>query len=151
MLAHFSVAFAAFVLAIILGEWQMFVRSPLHAWVNNPRALLSFSDHAWHGDGLCSSNAHCDGVRLRDHRACAETSVDWREMGVGRLLAGYRRHVDGLYARGAWQSVCPLYILPADDWQPVLLFGCRPGRRRLMDMGRVDVDQSARVEDRKSR
>ena len=36
MLAHFSVAFAAFVLAIILGEWQMFVRSPLHAWVNNP-------------------------------------------------------------------------------------------------------------------
>ena len=36
MLAHFSVAFAAFVVAIILGEWQMFVRSPLHAWVNNP-------------------------------------------------------------------------------------------------------------------
>jgi len=36
VLAHFSVAFAAFVVAIILGEWQMFVRSPLHAWVNNP-------------------------------------------------------------------------------------------------------------------
>jgi cytochrome c oxidase subunit 1 len=36
VLAHFWVAFAAFTAAILLGEWQMFVRSPLHAWVNNP-------------------------------------------------------------------------------------------------------------------
>jgi cytochrome c oxidase subunit 1 len=36
VLAHFWVAFAAFLLAILLGEWQMYVRSPLHAWVNNP-------------------------------------------------------------------------------------------------------------------
>jgi cytochrome c oxidase subunit 1 len=33
---HFAVAFAAFLLAIVLGEWQMYVRSPLHAWINNP-------------------------------------------------------------------------------------------------------------------
>src|SRR6476659_5893618 len=36
VLAHFWVAFAGFLLAIVLGEWQMYVRSPLHAWVNNP-------------------------------------------------------------------------------------------------------------------
>ena len=36
VLAHFWVAFAAFLGAIVLGEWQMFVRSPLHAWINNP-------------------------------------------------------------------------------------------------------------------
>ncbi|HUL64136.1 MAG TPA: cbb3-type cytochrome c oxidase subunit I [Burkholderiaceae bacterium] len=36
VLAHFAVAFAAFLLAIVLGEWQMYVRSPLHAWINNP-------------------------------------------------------------------------------------------------------------------
>ncbi|MGZ5230691.1 MAG: cbb3-type cytochrome c oxidase subunit I, partial [Burkholderiales bacterium] len=36
MLAHFWVAFVAFTAAILLGEWQMIVRSPLHAWVNNP-------------------------------------------------------------------------------------------------------------------
>src|SRR4029079_5974253 len=36
ILAHFWVAFAGFLLAILLGEWQMYVRSPLHAWVNNP-------------------------------------------------------------------------------------------------------------------
>ena len=36
VLAHFWVAFIGFLGAIVLGEWQMFVRSPLHAWVNNP-------------------------------------------------------------------------------------------------------------------
>ena len=36
VLAHFWVAFIAFFAAIVLGEWQMFVRSPLSAWVNNP-------------------------------------------------------------------------------------------------------------------
>ena len=36
VLAHFWVAFAGFLLAILLGEWQMVVRSPLHGWVNNP-------------------------------------------------------------------------------------------------------------------
>jgi cytochrome c oxidase subunit I len=36
VLAHLWVAFAAFAVAILLGEWQMWVRSPLHAWVDNP-------------------------------------------------------------------------------------------------------------------
>ncbi len=36
VLAHFWVAFIAFLGAILLGEWQMFVRSPLAQWVNNP-------------------------------------------------------------------------------------------------------------------
>ncbi|MEO7338553.1 MAG: cbb3-type cytochrome c oxidase subunit I [Caldimonas sp.] len=36
VLAHFWVAFVAFLGAIVLGEWQMYVRSPLHAWVSNP-------------------------------------------------------------------------------------------------------------------
>ena len=36
VLAHFWVAFVAFTVAIVLGEWQMFIRSPLHAWIGNP-------------------------------------------------------------------------------------------------------------------
>ncbi|HST75472.1 MAG TPA: cbb3-type cytochrome c oxidase subunit I [Acetobacteraceae bacterium] len=36
ILAHFWVAFAGFGLALLLGEWQMFIRSPLHAWIGNP-------------------------------------------------------------------------------------------------------------------
>jgi len=36
VLAHFWIAFIAFLGAIVLGEWQMFVRSPLSSWINNP-------------------------------------------------------------------------------------------------------------------
>ncbi len=34
VLAHFWAAFAAFIVAIPLGAWQMLVRSPLHRWVD---------------------------------------------------------------------------------------------------------------------
>lgn len=36
ILAHFWLAFAGFGLALLLGEWQMIVRSPLHGWIGNP-------------------------------------------------------------------------------------------------------------------
>ena len=36
VLAHFWIAFVAFLVALVLGEWQMFVRSPLSAWVGDP-------------------------------------------------------------------------------------------------------------------
>ena len=36
VLAHFWIAFVAFAAAMVLGAWQMFVRSPLSAWIGNP-------------------------------------------------------------------------------------------------------------------
>jgi cytochrome c oxidase subunit I len=36
ILAHFWLAFSVFGLALLLGAWQMFVRSPLHGWISNP-------------------------------------------------------------------------------------------------------------------
>ena len=36
VLAHFWVAFIAFFVALVLGAWQMYVRSPLSGWVTNP-------------------------------------------------------------------------------------------------------------------
>jgi cytochrome c oxidase subunit I len=36
ILAHFWLAFAVFCLALFLGAWQMFVRSPLVVWISNP-------------------------------------------------------------------------------------------------------------------
>ena len=36
ILAHFWLAFDAFGGALVLGAWQMFVRSPLNAWHFNP-------------------------------------------------------------------------------------------------------------------
>jgi len=36
ILAHLWFAFASFGVALLLGEWQMFTRSPLSAWISNP-------------------------------------------------------------------------------------------------------------------
>ncbi len=36
ILAHLGLAFALFALALVLGAWQMLVRSPLHAWITDP-------------------------------------------------------------------------------------------------------------------
>jgi cytochrome c oxidase subunit I len=36
ILAHFWFAFAGFGAALLLGEWQMYIRSPLHAGISNP-------------------------------------------------------------------------------------------------------------------
>lgn len=36
VLAHFWVAIGAFLVAICLGEWQMYIRSPFSTWISNP-------------------------------------------------------------------------------------------------------------------
>ncbi|HTC08175.1 MAG TPA: b(o/a)3-type cytochrome-c oxidase subunit 1 [Acetobacteraceae bacterium] len=36
ILAHFWLAFGGFGAALLLGEWQMFIRSPLHRWIGDP-------------------------------------------------------------------------------------------------------------------
>jgi cytochrome c oxidase subunit 1 len=36
ILAHFWLAFAVFGIALCLGAWQMFVRSPLYVWISDP-------------------------------------------------------------------------------------------------------------------
>ena len=36
ILAHFWLAFAVFGLAILLGAWQMWVRSPFSGWISDP-------------------------------------------------------------------------------------------------------------------
>ena len=49
VLAHFWFAFAGFGAALLLGEWQMFVRSPLQRLDQRSGAVLSLGDRAWHG------------------------------------------------------------------------------------------------------
>ncbi|SEQ74124.1 cytochrome c oxidase subunit 1 [Faunimonas pinastri] len=36
VLAHFLLAFVLFGVALLLGAWQMYIRSPLHPWLSNP-------------------------------------------------------------------------------------------------------------------
>ena len=47
VLAHFWVAFAAFLGAIVLGAWQMYIRSPLSPWINNPEHYYSSVTSHW--------------------------------------------------------------------------------------------------------
>jgi cytochrome c oxidase subunit I len=45
VLAHFWAAFAAFIVAILLGAWQMLVRSPLHRWVDPELYYRAVTEH----------------------------------------------------------------------------------------------------------
>jgi len=50
VLAHFWVAFAAFFVALLLGEWQMYIRSPLRDWIGNPE--LYYRSVTAHGSAM---------------------------------------------------------------------------------------------------
>lgn len=50
VLAHFWLAFAAFLLALLLGEWQMYVRSPLFPGLSNPE--LYYRSVTAHGSAM---------------------------------------------------------------------------------------------------
>ena len=55
-LAHFWVAFGAFLFACVLGTWQMWVRSPLGAKIGTP------------GDYFMSVTAHGVSMAMCRHR-----------------------------------------------------------------------------------
>ena len=45
ILAHFWLAFVVFGLALLLGEWQMFARSPLNPWISSSRTTIVVTIH----------------------------------------------------------------------------------------------------------
>ncbi|WP_224039500.1 cbb3-type cytochrome c oxidase subunit I, partial [Paraburkholderia unamae] len=46
VLAHFWLAFIVFGVALLLGAWQMLVRSPLHPWLKDPELYYrSVTEH----------------------------------------------------------------------------------------------------------
>ena len=50
VLFHFWIAFIAFFVALILGEWQMVVRSPLYDWIGSPE--LYYRSVTAHGSAM---------------------------------------------------------------------------------------------------
>ena len=76
ILAHFWLAFGGFGAALLLGEWQMFVRSPLHAWIGDPE--LYYRSVTAHGTTMAYvlSDPGRDGVRLLRDRGVA-CSARW--------------------------------------------------------------------------
>jgi len=50
VLAHFWLGFISFGGALLLGAWQMWVRSPLHPWLKNPE--LYYRSVTAHGSAM---------------------------------------------------------------------------------------------------
>ena len=120
----------------------MFVRSPLHAWISNPELLLPLASPRTARRWATSSRRWS-----RWASATPSARVALKQPLVGRrwAWAGF-----WLVAVGAVTAMVPvalglrlgaLHLLPAADRQPVLLHRRRPGGRRLLDLGRADVDQ----------
>jgi len=147
-LFHYWVAFATFLPAVLLGAWQMLVRSPLPAPLDDSAAY--YASVTLHGTAmayvvttfftmgfwLCRG---CDEPRSSDSRR--DGLLDWI-----RHLPG--RHGDG----GCHDSLRPglgaLYLLPAADGERLVLRGRVPAHRRLNDLGRGNDPQHDGVEKR---
>ena len=101
ILAHFWLAFAVFGLALLLGAWQMFVRSPLHTWLSNPEWYYrSLTAH-----GTVMGYVFPTLVAMGFGYAISESSLQQRLIGVRWAWAGY-----GLLAVGAVMAMVPVAL-----------------------------------------
>jgi cytochrome c oxidase subunit 1 len=101
ILAHFWIAFAAFFLALILGEWQMYIRSPLHEWIGNPE--LYYRSVTAHGSAM----AYVFPTLIAMGFGYAITELSLRQSLIGRLWAwvGF-----GLVILGTVTAMIPVSI-----------------------------------------
>ena len=92
VLAHFWLAFAAFGIALLLGAWQMYVRSPLHPWLQD--AEIYYRSVTAHGTamGYVFPTLDRDGLRLCGQRARAQAAADrtarWAWLGFALVAVG---------------------------------------------------------------
>src|SRR5215471_3432121 len=99
-----------------------------------------------HHDGLCLSDARRHGVRIFRNRARAAASNGRAALGMGRIGVGGCGSRYGNRPRRPWAGLGALYLLSAADRQSVLLHRGRPRSRRLVGLGRADVDQHVSME-----
>jgi cytochrome c oxidase subunit 1 len=85
ILAHFWLAFAAFGVALVLGAWQMFIRSPLHNWLTNPEWYYrSLTAH-----GTVMGYVFPTLVAMGFGYAITESALEQRLVGVRWAWAGF--------------------------------------------------------------
>jgi cytochrome c oxidase subunit 1 len=85
ILAHFWLAFAVFGLALVLGAWQMFIRSPLHTWLTNPEWYYrSLTAH-----GTVMGYVFPTLVAMGFGYAITESALEQRLVGVRWAWAGF--------------------------------------------------------------
>jgi cytochrome c oxidase subunit 1 len=101
ILAHFWLGFAVFGLALLLGAWQMFVRSPLHTWLSNPEWYYrSLTAH-----GTVMGYVFPTLVAMGFGYAISEASLQQRLIGVRWAWAGY-----AMLAVGAVTAMVPVAL-----------------------------------------
>ena len=85
ILAHFWLAFGVFGLALILGAWQMFIRSPLHNWLSDPEWYYrSLTAH-----GTVMAYVFPTLVAMGFGYAISESALEQRLVGVRWAWAGF--------------------------------------------------------------
>ncbi|KAA0116684.1 b(o/a)3-type cytochrome-c oxidase subunit 1 [Methylobacterium sp. P1-11] len=101
VLAHFWLAFAVFGLALLLGAWQMFIRSPLHTWISNPEWYYrSLTAH-----GTVMGYVFPTLVAMGFGYAISEVSLKQRLIGLRWAWAGY-----WLVVAGAVMAMVPVSL-----------------------------------------
>ncbi|MFD1556663.1 b(o/a)3-type cytochrome-c oxidase subunit 1 [Paraburkholderia silviterrae] len=99
VLAHFWLAFIVFGLALLLGAWQMLVRSPLHAWLHDPEIYYrSVTEH-----GTVMGYVFPTLVAMGFGYAVAELSLKRALVGVRWAWVGF-----ALVALGALTASVPV-------------------------------------------
>ena len=91
ILAHFWLAFALFALALCLGAWQMFVRSPLYTWISDPELYYrSLTAH-----GTVMAYVFPTLVAMGFGYAITESALEQRLVGLRWAWAGFWLVVGG--------------------------------------------------------
>jgi cytochrome c oxidase subunit 1 len=101
ILAHFWLAFAVFGIALVLGAWQMFIRSPLHTWLTNPEWYYrSLTAH-----GTVMGYVFPTLVAMGFGYAISESALGQRLVGARWAWAGF-----WLIVAGAIMAMVPVAI-----------------------------------------
>jgi cytochrome c oxidase subunit 1 len=101
ILAHFWLAFAVFGVALCLGAWQMFVRSPLFVWISDPEWYYrSVTAH-----GTVMGYVFPTLVAMGFGYAITESALDQRLVGLRWAWAGF-----WLIVAGAIMAMVPVAL-----------------------------------------
>jgi cytochrome c oxidase subunit I len=101
ILAHFWLAFAVFGLALCLGAWQMFVRSPLYVWISDPEWYYrSLTAH-----GTVMGYVFPTLVAMGFGYAITESALEQRLVGLRWAWAGF-----WLIVAGAIMAMVPVAL-----------------------------------------
>jgi cytochrome c oxidase subunit 1 len=101
ILAHFWLAFAVFAVALVLGAWQMFVRSPLHPWISDPELYYrSLTAH-----GTIMGYVFPTLVAMGFGYAISESSLQQPLIGTRWAWAGF-----GLILIGSVMAIVPVAL-----------------------------------------